>query len=92
MKGSLSAFFSLLLPCILTFSLVIPIARPKFGTVQLSTDSSNMGIVSIAASKNVVGAGRRLSLGINVTNFGAETEAFNATFYANSTIIRKSRT
>jgi len=30
-----------------------------------------------------------LSLGINVTNYGVATETFNATFYANSTIINE---
>lgn len=90
MKSSyLALLSSLLLLFMVTFSLIIPVAKPKLGTAQLSTDSPNLGIVSIAASKNVVGLGRRLSLGINVTNSWNETETFNATFYANSTIIQE---
>jgi hypothetical protein len=81
-------FFSAFLLSMMAFSLIMPAAKSK-PVVQSSADSPNLGIVSISASKSVVGRGCRLSLGINVTNYWNETETFNATFYANSTLIQE---
>lgn len=90
MKRSFLALFSfLLLLFMLTFSLIIPSATSEPKMTKYSVDYSNLGISSISATKKVVGLNCRLSLGINVTNYGVVTETVNATFYANSTTIRE---
>jgi hypothetical protein len=77
----------------LTLLLIIPSAASELEVSKYSDDSSNLGITSISAKKDVVGLWSTgytwLNLGINVTNYGNETETFNATFYANSTIIQE---
>jgi len=73
----------------LTFSSIIPAARLESRTTNFSAESPNLGIASISANKRVVGLKCVMTLGINVTNYGVAAETFNATFYANSTIIHE---
>lgn len=87
MRGLLSLYFLLLLLSTITFPLIMPVAKPEKSKATLSADSPNLGIVNIAASKTVVGRGATIDFGINVTSYWNETETFNATFYANSTVI-----
>lgn len=92
MKSSLLVLCSsLFLLGLVTFPSVIPIGRLELGGADFSADPPNLRITSISSKKTVVGTtvpGRfRLTLAINVTNYGVEAETFNATFYANSTII-----
>jgi hypothetical protein len=90
MKGSLAVLRSLILLFgMLTFSSVIPADRAESMTANFSAESPNLGIASISANKRVVGLNCVMTLGINVTNYGVEAETFNATFYANSSIIHE---
>jgi hypothetical protein len=90
MKSSyLALFSSLLLLSALALPSIVPSATSELTAKEYSVDPLNLEISSIAATKNIVGLGRRLSLGINVTNYGVAAETFNATFYANSTIIQE---
>ena len=90
MKGSLLALCtSLILSGMLTFSSIIPAARLESRTTNFSAESPNLGIASISANKRVVGLKCVMTLGINVTNYGVAAETFNATFYANSTVIHE---
>jgi hypothetical protein len=92
MKSSVPVLCSsLFLLGLVTISLPIPIARLESRTPNFSAEPPNLGITNISSRKTVVGTtvpGRfRLTLGINVTNYGVEAETFNATFCVNSTII-----
>jgi hypothetical protein len=73
----------------LTFSSIIPAGRLESRTTNFSEESPNLGIASISANKRVVGLHCVMTLGINATNYGVAAETFNATFYANSTIINE---
>ena len=90
MKGSLAVLRSLILLFgMLAFSSVIPADRAESMTANFSAESPNLGIASISANKRVVGLNCVMTLGINVTNYGVAAETFNATFYANSSIIHE---
>jgi parallel beta-helix repeat protein len=47
----------------------------------------DIGITNVAPSRTMVGQGFALSIKMTVFNYGAETECFNATAYANATSI-----
>ena len=47
----------------------------------------DIGITSVATSKTVVGQGENLTINIRIFNYGNDTENFNVTAYANTTII-----
>jgi hypothetical protein len=90
MKGSLAVLrSSIVVFGMLTFFLIIPEGRLESMTTNFSAEPPNLGIASISANKRVVGLNCVMSLGINVTNYGVAAETFNATFYANSSIIHE---
>jgi parallel beta-helix repeat protein len=47
----------------------------------------DVGVTSVAASKNIVGQGYNASINVIIFNYGDETENVNATIYANQTAI-----
>ena len=47
----------------------------------------DVGITGVSESKNVVGRGYNASINVSMFNYGTSTETFNATIYANQTII-----
>ena len=90
MKSSCLTLFSfLLLLFTLALLLIMPSAASELKVAKYLDDSPNLAISSISANKRVVGLNCMMTLGINVTNYGAAAETFNATFYANSTIIHE---
>jgi parallel beta-helix repeat protein len=52
--------------------------------------SNDVGVTSLALSKNVVGQGYNLSATVMIFNYGNDTETVNATICANQTVICKS--
>jgi parallel beta-helix repeat protein len=57
-----------------------PLMKPYGGLYDI-------GITSITTSKTVVGQGYSLNITIKILNYGINTETFNVTAYANTTII-----
>ena len=47
----------------------------------------DIGIISVTTSKTIVGQGENLTINITIFNYGNNTEIFNVTVYANTTII-----
>jgi parallel beta-helix repeat protein len=47
----------------------------------------DVGITSVATSKNVVGQGYTASINVMMFNYGNDTETFNVTVYANTTFV-----
>jgi len=47
----------------------------------------DIGITSVTTSKTIIAQGNSLSIGIKIINYGVETETFNVTAYANTTVI-----
>lgn len=88
MKSSyLALLSSLLLLFTLVLSLIVPSATSELTLKEYSVEPPNLEISSISANKRVVGLNCVMTLGINVTNYGVAAETFNASFFANSTII-----
>jgi len=55
--------------------------------VVIMTTEYDVGITEIVPSKTLVGQGYSLPINITVLNYGAYTETFNVTLYANDTFI-----
>jgi lysozyme len=55
--------------------------------VETLTSEYDIGITEIVPSKTVVGQGYKLTINVTIMNYGAHTETFNVTVYANTTII-----
>ena len=51
------------------------------------SDSHDIGITSVTTSKTIIGQGYSLRINIRIMNYGINTENFNVTAYANTTII-----
>jgi parallel beta-helix repeat protein len=47
----------------------------------------DVGIAEIKTSKTIIGQGYNLSISVKIINYGVNTEAFNLTIYANTSII-----
>jgi len=47
----------------------------------------DIGITSVNISKTIVGQGYSVNMRVKIINYGEETETFNVTIYANTTII-----
>ena len=62
---------------------------PQDGTYKLLFPSHDIGITSVVALKTIVGQGFNLSINVTISNYGNNTENFNVTAYANTTIIQK---
>lgn len=48
----------------------------------------DVGVGSLNASKTIVGQGHSVNVTVQISNYDAEKESFNVTFYANSTTIQ----
>ena len=55
--------------------------------VETLTTEYDIGITEIVPSKTLIGQGYNLPLNITIMNYGAYTETFNVTLYANETFI-----
>jgi hypothetical protein len=61
--------------------------EPKLGRIQLGALPHDVAITNITPFKTVVGQGYSLNINVTVANQGGYTETFNATAYANTTIM-----
>jgi parallel beta-helix repeat protein len=55
--------------------------------VVTMTTEYDVGVTEIVPSKTIIGQGYNLPISITITNYGAHTETFNITLYANTTSI-----
>jgi len=55
--------------------------------IEITTTEYDVGVTEIVPSKTVVGQGYSLPVNMTVVNYGAHTEMFNVTLYANDTFI-----
>jgi parallel beta-helix repeat protein len=58
-----------------------PLMKPYSGLYDI-------GIIDITTSKTIIGQGYSLNITIKTLNYGVDTQTFNLTVYANSTIIK----
>jgi len=55
--------------------------------IKTMTTEYDIGVTEIVPSKTIVGQGYNLPINVSIMNYGAYTETFNITFYANTTSI-----
>jgi len=51
----------------------------------------DIGITSVTTSKTIISQGDSLNINITIINYGVETETFNVTIYANTTVINQTQ-
>ncbi len=61
-----------------------PLMKPYGGPYDI-------GITNITTSKTIVGQGYNLTITVKILNYGINTETFNITAYANTTIINQTQ-
>jgi len=62
--------------------------RDNYPLIKPYGVAHDIGLTNIVTSKTVVGQGYGLNITIRIVNYGINTETFNVTVYANTTIIQ----